>query len=95
MASKGSQYDNKPMQYTAITHGCKNGNFQKKKINIFFYFCSKHRLWVHVRAALLSFIEYPQSMFREKKRKIMYIKVHTSNSCEDSILNVHVQHEVK
>ena len=35
-------YANKPMQYTAIFHGCKNVNFQMNFYNIFSYFCSKH-----------------------------------------------------
>ena len=44
-------YDNKPMQYTAIFNGRKNDdNFQMKNYDIFF-FCSKHRSWVHVRTA--------------------------------------------
>ena len=44
---------NMSVPYTAIFHGCKNCNFQKKKMWFFFYFCSKHRLWVHVRTALM------------------------------------------
>ena len=32
---------------------CKHGNFLMKKILYFSYFCSKHRLWIHVRSALL------------------------------------------
>ena len=31
-------YPNMPMQYTAIFHGCKNGNFQVKKKSIFLIF---------------------------------------------------------
>ena len=31
-------YDNTPMQYTAIFHGCKNLNFQMKKCDIFLFF---------------------------------------------------------
>ena len=27
-------YDNKPIQYTEIFHGCKNGNFQMKNCDI-------------------------------------------------------------
>ena len=30
-------YENTPIQYTAISHGCKNVNFQKKNSNIFHY----------------------------------------------------------
>ena len=44
-------YDNTPMLYTAIFHGCKNDNFQMKKKVIFSYVCSKHRLWIQVRTA--------------------------------------------
>ena len=33
-----SHYANKPMQYTAIFHGCKNVNFQMKNYNIFLIF---------------------------------------------------------
>ena len=39
-------YENTPMQYTAIFHGCKNDNCQMKIFDIFLIFCSKHRLWV-------------------------------------------------
>ena len=31
-------YENTPMQYTAIFHGCKNVHFQMKFFNIFFIF---------------------------------------------------------
>ena len=31
-------YENMPMQYTAIFHGCKNVNFQMKNYNIFLIF---------------------------------------------------------
>ena len=34
----GIHYENSPMQYTAIFHGCKKVNFQMKNYNIFFYF---------------------------------------------------------
>ena len=33
-----SQYENTPMQYTAIFHGCKNVHFQMKFVNIFLIF---------------------------------------------------------
>ena len=33
-----THYDNKPIQYTAIFHGCKNGNFQMKKCHSFLIF---------------------------------------------------------
>ena len=31
-------YENMPMQYTAIFHGCKNDNFQMKKVDNFLIF---------------------------------------------------------
>ena len=49
-----SHYKNTPMQYTAIFQGCKKDNFQMKDCDVFLYFCSKHRLWVHVQAVLTS-----------------------------------------
>ena len=40
------------MQYTEnILVVKKNENFHYKTVDIFSYFCSKHRLWVHVRTA--------------------------------------------
>ena len=36
-------YANMSVQYTAIFHGCKNGNFQIKN-EIFSYFCSKTKI---------------------------------------------------
>ena len=44
-------YANMSVQYTAIFDDCKNDNFQMKIFDIFPFFCSKHRLWVHVRTA--------------------------------------------
>ena len=41
------------MKYTAIFHGCKNDNFQVKKMWYFSYFYPKHRSWVHFRSASL------------------------------------------
>ena len=46
-----THYVNMSEQYTAIFHGCKNDNFQMIFLKYFSYFCSKHRLWVHVRTA--------------------------------------------
>ena len=46
-------YENTPMQYTAIFHGCKNNNFQSILFLLFSYFWSKHILLVHVRTASL------------------------------------------
>ena len=36
-----SHYENTPMQYTAIFHGCKNGNFQLIFFFTFFIFLLK------------------------------------------------------
>ena len=44
-------YDDTPMKYTATFHCCKNGNCRIKFAIFFSYFCSKHKLWVHVRTA--------------------------------------------
>ena len=35
---KWVHYDNTPMHYTAIFHGCKNDNFQMKNCDIFLIF---------------------------------------------------------
>ena len=45
-------HENMPMQYLAISHCCKNDNFQMKNYDIFL-FLLKHRLWVYVRTASL------------------------------------------
>ena len=47
--------------------------FQLKKFDIFSYFCSKHRLWLHVRTASrrrfrTASNEYPESMFWSKHK---------------------------
>ena len=44
MTNLSVHYDNTPMQYTAIFHGCKNDNFLLKIFDYFSLFCSKHRL---------------------------------------------------
>ena len=44
--------DNTLMQYTVIFTAVEKDNFQLLK-SIFSKFCSKHRLWVHVRIAVL------------------------------------------
>ena len=46
-----SHYENTPMQYIAIFHGCENDNFQ---LNFFYYFhifAQNMYCWVHVRTA--------------------------------------------
>ena len=68
-------YENMPTQYTAIFHGCKKVNFQMKKMMyIFFNFCSKHRLWIHVRIEAVLTSTH-KLCFREKIRKEMYTPV--------------------
>ena len=59
------------MQYTEKNLVVKMKIFIEKGL-IFFYFCSKHRLWVHVRTASArgGSNEYPQSMFSITDKKI-------------------------
>ena len=53
-------YENMPMQYSTIFHGCKIHNFQMKKCDFFSYFCFKHRSWVHVRTtSMRRFLRVP------------------------------------
>ena len=52
--NKTDHYENTPMQYTAIFHGCENVHFQMGFFKHFSYFCSKHRSWVHFRTASVS-----------------------------------------
>ena len=40
-AEKESHYDNTPMQYTAIFHGCKHDDFQMKNNDDFLMFAKK------------------------------------------------------
>ena len=70
-------YENMPMQYTVIFLALKIENFQLKNFDIFLisYFCSKHRLWVHVRTGSN---EYPQSMFWSKNKKNRYTPAYPS-----------------
>ena len=37
-AASARHYENMPMQYNAIFHGCKIDNFQMKKCNVFLIF---------------------------------------------------------
>ena len=68
-------YENTPMQYTAIFHGCKNDNFQMKNCDTFLIFAqnieavltSTHNLCF--RAKMLKKNEYPC------KPQFYYIKV--------------------
>ena len=52
-------YNNIPMQYTAIFHGSKNDYFQMKKKKIFVFFFALNI----DRGYTLGSNEYPQSMF--------------------------------
>ena len=38
LSINGQHYENTPMQYTVIFHGCKNNNFQMKNCDIFLVF---------------------------------------------------------
>ena len=51
-------YDNMPMQYTVFFTAVKM-IILDEKLSYISYFCSEHRLWVHVRIASV----YPRSMF--------------------------------
>ena len=44
---------NTPMQMNLEFYDCKDDNFLLKIFDIFFYFCAKHRLWVHIRTRAL------------------------------------------
>ena len=58
------RYENTPMQYPAIFHGCKNVNFQMKKYNIFLIFAQNIDCGYTLEPPYLGGSnEYPQSMF--------------------------------
>ena len=65
-----THYDTMSIQYM-IFSAVKNGYVQMKYCCIFSYFCSKHRLWVHVRIA-------SQSMFLTIKKENNVYPVHPS-----------------
>ena len=69
-------YVNMSVQYTAIFHGCKNGNFHMKKCEIFLIFAQNidcgYTLEPPQRGGSN---EYPQSMFWSKNKKNMYTRV--------------------
>ena len=75
-------YANMSVQYTANFNGCKSDNFQFKCLDFFLIFCSKHRLWVHVRTAPMRPVAVRTSThdlcFRAKIRKKMYTPVNPS-----------------
>ena len=74
-------YENTPMQYTAIFHGCKNDNLQMKNCNIFHGFAQNidcgYTLEPPQRGGSN---EYPQSMFWSKNKKNMYTRVNPTFS---------------
>ena len=100
-------YANTPMQYTAIFHGCKSVNFKMIFLKYFSYFCSKHRLWVHVRtASVRRLLRVPTIYVLEQKYEnnvypckpqIYYIKVgckrvyNTRTCSHDDELCVYIQ----
>ena len=64
-------YANKPMQHAAIFHRCKNDNFHLIFFLLFSYFCSKQRLWVHVRSLSEAVLTSTHNLcFRAKIRKM-------------------------
>ena len=63
-------YDNTPMQYTAIFHGCKNNDFQRKNCEFFLIFAQN----INLEAVLTSTHDL---CFRAKIRK-MYTPVNPS-----------------
>ena len=76
-----SHYENTPMQYTAIFHGCKNDNFQMKFFDIFLIFAQNidcgYTLEPPQRGGSN---EYPQSMLWSKNKKNMYTRVNPTFS---------------
>ena len=59
-----SHYENKPMQYTAIFHGCKNYNFQMKNCDGFLIFAQNIDCGYMLEPSQWGGSkEYPQSMF--------------------------------
>ena len=63
------------VQYTAIFHGCKNGNFHMKKCEIFLNFCSKHRSLVLTSTHDLCFRAIIRQNVYPCKPQFYYIKV--------------------
>ena len=53
VSTQNVHYENMSVQYEAISKSEKNDIFICKNAIYYFYFCSKHRLWVHVRTASL------------------------------------------
>ena len=76
--SDTTQYDNTPMQYTAIFKAVKKNkryNFQIKYVVVFFLiFCSKQKLRVHVRTSLVR-NKKNITMFRQKIVNFEAVKI--------------------
>ena len=63
-------YENTPMKYTAIFHGCKNVHFQMKIVNIFLIFAENIDCGYTLEPPQWGGSnEYPQSMFWSKNKK--------------------------
>ena len=62
-------YENTPIQYTAILHSCKNGNFQMKNDIFFLIFAQNIDCGYTLELPQLGGSnEYPQSMFWSKNK---------------------------
>ena len=72
-------YENTPMQHTAIFHGCENDNFHLICFDYFHIFAQNiDRGYTLEPSHRGGSNEYPQSMFKSKKNKIMYTPVNPS-----------------
>ena len=49
-----AHYENTPLQYTAIFHGCEDDNFQVKNSDIFLIFAQNIALWKSLRMKIPS-----------------------------------------
>ena len=76
-----NHYENTPIQYTVIFHGCKNDNFQMKFFDIFLIFAQNidcgYTLEPPQRGGSN---EYRQSLFWSKNKKNMYTRVNPTFS---------------
>ena len=65
-----NHYENMPMQYLAIFHGCKNDNFRMKKVDIFLTIAQNISCGYTLEPPQWGGSnEYPQSMFSSKNKK--------------------------
>ena len=74
----GIHYVDTPVQYADIFRACKNDNLQLKNL-IYLLFCSKHRLWVHVRFTEVVLTSTHKLCFRAEIRQtsLFFHKVHS------------------